>query len=103
GEFGGRDADALEAVGDDAVGGGQQGDEQIHGGDLAAVVFAGAGHGFTEQADDVVGEELAVEGENGLLLPLLLVEQLLKLAEQSVEIGAEPLAPEADAWIRPGE
>src|SRR5437764_1380606 len=73
GQLGGGDADALEALGDDAVGGGPQADEQVHGRDLAAAVIGGAVEGLAQQADDVVGEELAVEGEEGLVFALVLV------------------------------
>ena len=40
GQLRGGDADALEAVGDDAVAGGQQADEQVHRRDAGAVVLA---------------------------------------------------------------
>src|SRR5437763_1607560 len=49
-----RDADALEALGDDAVRRRQQTDEQVHRRDLAAAMVARAIVGLAQQADHVI-------------------------------------------------
>src|SRR5260370_22090367 len=73
-QFGGRDADAFEALGHDAVRRRQQADEQVHGGDGVAVVVDGSRVRLAQKAHDVVREELAVEDEERLLFAIVLVE-----------------------------
>src|SRR4051794_1746224 len=77
----GSQSDALKALGHDAVGSGQQADEQIDGRDGRAVLFVSAAEGFTEQANDVIREELAIEDNEAIGVPFFLEEQLLKLGE----------------------
>src|SRR4051812_35554447 len=61
GKLGGGDTNALEAVGDNAVAGGQQGDEHVHRRDGGAVVMIGPSLRFPQKAQGVVGKKLAVQ------------------------------------------
>src|SRR5438128_3426008 len=71
GELGGGDADALEALGHDTVGGGEQADEQVHRRDASAAVIGGAGLGLAQQPNHILGAGLAVAHEQRLRLALL--------------------------------
>src|SRR5260370_22350294 len=88
GEFRGSDADPLKTFRHDAVRSGQQANEQIHRSDSVALVLTGPVVGVAQQTEDVVGKEFAIENQNALGLAFLLVEQLLKLAQQLGEISA---------------
>ena len=59
--------------------------------------------GFAQQANDVVGQEFAVEDQDGFVLALFLVEQFLELAEQLGQVGLEAFAPVADAGVGHGQ
>ena len=50
-ELGSGQADALEALGHNAVGGGQQADEEVHAGDLGALIVHSPLVGFAEEAE----------------------------------------------------
>ncbi len=103
GQFRGGDADAFEALGHDAVGSGEQRDEQIHGRDLAAAMIACPLPGFAEQPNHVVGKKFAVEKEQGFAVAFFLVKQFLELAEKLGKVGAKPIAPRADARVGNGK
>ena len=70
---------------------------------LATLMIDGAVVGVAKQADDVIGEELAIEDKDGFFLAVLLVEQFLELIEQFGKVGLQTFAPVADAGVRDGE
>ena len=55
--------------------------------------------GVTQETNDVGRKELAVEQQKRVGVALFLMKQFLKLAQDFTEIGAETLAPGADARI----
>src|SRR5262249_60573163 len=56
-----------------------------------------------ETVDDVVGKELAIEGQHRFRVALVLLEKLLKLGQQLGQVGPNALAPVTDAGIRRGQ
>ncbi len=102
GQLGRGDADALEALGHDAVGSGEQGNQQIHRRDVIAAVIAGAALGITQQPDHIVGQEFAIEEERWKGFSILLVEKFAKLIEEARQISAEFGRPFEDAGIGSG-
>lgn len=97
------DADLFEALGDDALRRREHADEQIHRCDCGAIVIRRSLPGFAQQADHIVGEEFAVEDEEGVGFAFLLKKEFAELIEQSRQVGAEAFAPILDARIGRGQ
>lgn len=88
GQFGSRDADSLKAFGNYAVGGGEKCDEQIHCRDVIAAIIARSALGIAQQANHIIGEELAIQQERGDGFGVLLVKKFAELIEQVRQIRA---------------
>ena len=59
--------------------------------------------GFAQEADGIIGEEFAIEHQEGFAVPFFLVKEFLKLVQKAIEIGAEKFAPGADARVGDSE
>ena len=77
-----------------------KGDEQVHRCDVFAAALGGSLLGVTQEPDDVVGEELAIQEEGRDGLAVLLKEQFAELIEQSGKVSAEPRRPLEHTGVR---
>src|SRR5947209_6532358 len=91
GELDAGDADALETLGDDAVGSGEEADQQIHGSDGGALVIERARMGFAQQADDVVRQKLSVKDQQRFAVAFVLMKKLLELAQELGQVSPQPV------------
>jgi hypothetical protein len=103
GKSGSRHADALEAFRHDAVGGGKQADQQIHGGNLRPLMIERTLLSLTKEPDNIIGEEFPVRYQESIGLSFFLVEQFLELSKELGQVGPQSLPPVTDTDVGHGQ